>query len=168
MEFSVNNQSTSTVLHLSFSSHPPEGTASLAPPPKFHVYSVNLRLMYSKWVTGTRLSARTIGQETPSALTPFGDESHLQNQQDLKRFIIGPQKPCVCFCAGGSVSTMVWRPWLLIDFPPGFYDKSALALLYCWGQKWEGHWEIYLFMRLSYMQPKVWTCNLPTLTCSTS
>lgn len=48
--------------------------------------------MYSKCVTSKPLPARTIGQEVPSWLVPFRNENRLNNQQDLKRSIIAPQK----------------------------------------------------------------------------
>lgn len=116
------------VLH--FSSHPPEGTACLAALPPFHVYSVNLWVMYSKWVTGnTPLSARTIGREVPREPVPFRNETRRKTQQDPKRFIIAPQSYKPVFCGERGVEmlpTMAWKPWFPIDFfPPGFQTRRV-------------------------------------------
>lgn len=40
-----------------------------------------------------------------------------------------------------KIPTMVWKPWLLIDFSALLYDKAALVFLHWWGQKWEGDCE---------------------------
>lgn len=73
---------------LYFSRHPPEGTASLAVLPLFHVYYVNQRLTYSKCVTAEPLSGRTIGQEVGRWLIPCRNYTRLKNQQDPKRLFI--------------------------------------------------------------------------------
>lgn len=72
------------------------------------------------------------------------------------------------------IQTMVWKPWLLIDFSPWLYDRAALAFLYCWGQKWEGNCMQYLSCgwdicsQTTFQQPKCQRCNLRTFIRSAS